>query len=89
MSVYVLFLIAACDGGSAGVPGTLGALSLAYMSNLIGSMTHYGSGQAAVYYGASYLELKEVFSVGAFMGVVNLFIWGVGGALWWKLLGLI
>ena len=28
-----------------GVPGVLGALSLAYVSNLFGSMTHYGSGQ--------------------------------------------
>ena len=36
----------------AGVPGPLAALSLGYMSNLFGSVTHFGSGQAAVYYGA-------------------------------------
>eukprot|EP00884_Botryococcus_braunii_P000763 jgi/Botrbrau1/10688/Bobra.139_2s0018.1 len=74
---------------SAGVPGLLAALSLAYMSNLIGSLTHYGSGQAAVYYGAGYLELKDVFLAGAIMGITHLLVWGVGGALWWKLMGLL
>ncbi len=73
---------------SAGVPGTLAALSLAYVSNLIGSMTHYGSGQGAVYYGAGYLSLTEIFSMGAFMAVVNTLIWGVVGSVWWKFLGL-
>ena len=71
-----------------GVPGTLAALSLAYCSNLFGSITHYGSGQGAVYYGAGYLQLKDIFRIGALMAVINLTIWGGTGALWWKLLGL-
>lgn len=29
----------------AGVPGVLAALVLAFLSNLFGSITHYGSGQ--------------------------------------------
>ena len=146
----------------------LGALSLAYVSNLFGSMTHYGSGQvwpapaqrcylqisppnpsaslsvgtvwsttlftawlmcmhvwwhcqrapalitalefparmllqgdvgyrayvgtglivqAAVYYGAGYLDLKEVFSIGGIMVVVNALLWGVAGSIWWKICG--
>ncbi|KAK9815699.1 hypothetical protein WJX72_008247 [[Myrmecia] bisecta] len=73
---------------ASGVPGTLGALSLAYVSNLFGSITHYGSGQAAVYYGAGYLDLKQVFSMGALMAVVNILIWGVVGGAWWKVIGL-
>lgn len=36
----------------AGVPPVIAALSLGFMSNLFGSITHFGSGQAAVYYGA-------------------------------------
>ncbi|EIE27528.1 Sodium/sulfate symporter [Coccomyxa subellipsoidea C-169] len=72
---------------SAGVPGVLAALSLAYVSNLFGSMTHYGSGQAAVYYGAGYVTLQEVFSVGGIMVVVNTIIWALAGAVWWKLCG--
>jgi DASS family divalent anion:Na+ symporter len=71
----------------AGVPGVLGALSLAYVSNLFGSMTHYGSGQAAVYYGAGYVSLQEVFSIGGVMVVVNALLWAVAGSIWWKLCG--
>ena len=70
------------------MPGALAALSLAYMSNLFGSVTHYGSGQAAVYYGAGYVSLKEIFSMGALVAVVNLIVWGASGAVWWKIIGL-
>ncbi len=53
---------------STGIPGVLAALTLGVMSNLFGSLTHYGSGQGAVYYGAGYLNLKEVFKYGAIFG---------------------
>lgn len=33
------------------VPGLLAALALGYNTNLFGALTHYSSGQAAVYYG--------------------------------------
>lgn len=65
----------------------LGALSLAYVSNLFGSMTHYGSGQGAVYYGAGYLNLQEVFSIGGIMVVFNALLWAVAGSIWWKIVG--
>ena len=41
---------------TAGVPAVIAALSLGFMSNLFGSITHFGSGQAAVYYGAGRLR---------------------------------
>ena len=72
-----------------GVPGALAALSLAYVSNLFGSITHYGSGQGAVYYGAGFLKLKDIFTIGALMAVINLTIWGGIGFVWWKLIGLV
>lgn len=34
-----------------GVPGVLAALALAYNTSLFGALTHYSSGQAAVYFG--------------------------------------
>ena len=40
---------------AAGVPGTLAALALAFNTNLFGAITHYSSGQAAVYYGGMHL----------------------------------
>ncbi len=36
---------------------------------------------------AGYLTLKEVFSYGALMAVVNLLLWGVVGGAWWRFLG--
>lgn len=52
-------------------------------------MTHYGSGQAAVYYGAGYLSLGEIFKAGAVSAVVNAAVWLGVGSLWWKAIGLI
>lgn len=74
---------------STGVPGVIAALTLGFMSNLFGSLTHYGSGQGAVYYGAGYLTLPEVFKYGALMGFTNFALWMAVGSVWWKFLGLI
>lgn len=73
----------------AGVPGTLAALLLAWVSNLFGSMTHYGSGQAAVYYGAGYVTLGDVFKAGAVGAVVNAAVWLGVGSVWWRFVGLV
>lgn len=66
----------------------LAALSLAYVSNLFGSITHYGSGQGAVYYGAGFVTLQEVFKIGGIMALVNILIWAGAGSVWWKMCGL-
>ncbi|KAK4401850.1 Dicarboxylate transporter 2.1, chloroplastic [Sesamum angolense] len=73
---------------AAGVPGVLAALALAYNTNLFGALTHYSSGQAAVYFGAGYIDLPDVFKFGFLMALVNAVIWGVVGTFWWKFLGL-
>ncbi|XP_043721554.1 dicarboxylate transporter 2.1, chloroplastic-like isoform X2 [Telopea speciosissima] len=71
-----------------GVPGVLAALALAYNTNLFGALTHYSSGQAAVYYGAGYVDLPDIFKVGFIMALINAAIWGVVGGFWWRFLGL-
>jgi hypothetical protein len=38
---------------AAGVPALMSALALAYNANLFGSLTHYSSGQSAVYFGGN------------------------------------
>ncbi|BBN06238.1 divalent anion:Na+ symporter, DASS family [Marchantia polymorpha subsp. ruderalis] len=73
---------------AAGVPAVLAALALAFNTNLFGALTHYSSGQAAVYFGAGYVELPDVFRLGAIMAVWNILVWSVVGGLWWKFLGL-
>lgn len=73
---------------AAGVPGVLAAICLAFNNNLFGALTHYSSGPAALYYGAGYIDLRDMFRLGIVMGIVQAVIWGVVGAFWWKFLGL-
>ncbi|KAK4252790.1 hypothetical protein QN277_014332 [Acacia crassicarpa] len=73
---------------AAGVPVVLAALALGYVTNLFGSITHYSSGLAAIYYGAGYVDLPDLFKIGFIMAIFNAIIWGVVGSLWWKFLGL-
>ncbi|PIN08795.1 hypothetical protein CDL12_18628 [Handroanthus impetiginosus] len=70
------------------VPALLATLALAMNTNAFGSITHYSSGQAAVYYGAGYVELRDVFRLGIVMAVFTLVTWALVGAAWWKILGI-
>ncbi|KAI9095690.1 hypothetical protein K1719_026250 [Acacia pycnantha] len=72
---------------AAGVPVVLAALTLGFVTNLFGSITHYSSGQAAVYYGAGYIDLPDIFKIGFIMAMFNAIVWGVVGTFWWKFLG--
>ncbi|KAG2438480.1 hypothetical protein HXX76_005033 [Chlamydomonas incerta] len=72
---------------ASGVPPILAAMSLAYSINLFGSITHYASGQAAVFYGSGFMRLNEVFTMGAVSGFSALAIWAIFGMPVWKLLG--
>ncbi|KAG8373408.1 hypothetical protein BUALT_Bualt11G0021200 [Buddleja alternifolia] len=73
---------------AAKVPGLLAALALGLNTNCFGSLTHYSSGQAAVYYGAGYVELRDVFKLGIIMALITLVIWALVGAAWWKILAI-
>jgi di/tricarboxylate transporter len=56
---------------AAGVPGVLAALALAYNTNLFGALTHYSSGQAAVYYGGmTLLCISHIIFVDSFFVLV-------------------
>lgn len=69
------------------MPPLIAAMSLSYTQNLFGSITQFASGQAAVYYGAGFFTLNEIFKVGAIFGAFNILVWGIFGILWWKVLG--
>ncbi|XP_050368050.1 dicarboxylate transporter 1, chloroplastic [Argentina anserina] len=71
-----------------GTPPYFAAMVLAFLSNLMGGLTHYGIGSAPVFYGAGYVPLAQWWGYGFLMSVVNIIIWlGVGG-FWWKFIGL-
>lgn len=73
---------------ASGAPGPLSALTLSFNTSLFGALTHYSSGQAAVYVGAGYADIPEVFKFGFIMAIVNVVIWVGIGTFWWKFLGL-
>ncbi len=84
-ALYPAFLAAIL---AAGVPPMMGALALAYFSNLNAAMTHYGTGSAPVFFGAGYVRQAEWWRLGLIISLVNLAIWLGVGPLWWKVVGI-
>lgn len=71
-----------------GAPPYFAAIVLAFLSNIMGGLTHYGIGSAPVFYGANYVPLAQWWGYGFIISIVNIIIWlGVGG-VWWKAIGL-
>ncbi|MCH3944078.1 MAG: anion permease [Atopobiaceae bacterium] len=84
-ALYPLFLSVMV---AAGVPPVLAALMLGALSALMGAMTHYASGPAALIYGSGYVKTSEFFKVGIVCGILVLVIWLTVGLGWWKILGI-
>ncbi len=74
-------------GIALGAPPALLALTLAFSSSLMMSLTHYGTGTAPIIFGSGYATLGEWWKTGFVMSVVNLAVWFYIGGAWWKLLG--
>ncbi len=84
-AMYPAFIAVAV---AAGAPPFLAALSMAYLSNLCGGLTHYSTGTAPIYFGSGYVDQGTWWKLGFSASVVNMLIWvGIGG-IWWKVLGL-
>lgn len=73
---------------AAGAPPYLAALSMAFMSNLCGCLTHYAAGPAPIYFGSGYVSQGEWWRLGFLVSVLNMIIWVGIGSIWWKVLGL-
>lgn len=85
-AMYAPFLSVAL---AVGTPPMYAALMLAFLLNLSGCLTHYGTAVAPIYFGSGYVEVREWLQLGFVLSLVYLPIWlGVGG-LWWRILGLI
>jgi divalent anion:Na+ symporter, DASS family len=84
-AMFPAFLMVAIGVGA---PPYLAILILAYFSNLCGGLTHYGSGPAPVFYGSGYITVVDWWRVGGLISIANIILWGIGGALWWKTLGI-
>lgn len=66
----------------------MAALSLAYVTNLIGGLTHYASAQAASYYAAGYYTIVKNVLIGGLIGFSSLGIFLGVGMGWWRAVGL-
>lgn len=56
-------------------------------SNMNGAMTHYASGQAAIFCGSNYPSIADVFKYGFVLAIMGWLCFGVVGMAWWKVLG--
>lgn len=83
-AMYTPFLVVTM---AAGAPPILAVLSLAYLSNLNASLTHYGTTPAPIWFGAGYVRQRTWWMLGLIVSVPNILIWVVAGFLWWKALG--
>jgi DASS family divalent anion:Na+ symporter len=72
---------------AAGTPPIVTVLTMAYVSSLGASLTHYGTTSSPIYYGAGYLSQAAWWRVGLIVTTVNGLVWVACGLLWWKVLG--
>jgi divalent anion:Na+ symporter, DASS family len=72
---------------AAGAPAGIAVLSLAYGSNLMAGLTHYGTTPAPIYFGAGYVSQATWWRIGFAASVVTLTIWMTVGVAWWKTIG--
>lgn len=83
-AMYVPFLAVIL---AAGAPPMVAVLLLAYSSNLMASLTNYGTTSAPIYFGGGYVRQKTWWVLGFVMALVNLLLWSALGLAWWRLLG--
>jgi len=86
--VSSLFAAFALIATAAGAPPLLTILLLCGYSSLCGSLTHYGTGTAPIYYDTGYLNIQGWWKMGFVFSLFHMTVWGFSGAVWWKVLGL-
>ena len=84
-AMYAAFLAVAI---ATGAPVFLAAMSLGVISGLMGSLTHYATGPAPIFFGSGYVSQGDFWRIGFIMSIVNMLCFLGIGSLWWKFLGL-
>ncbi len=84
-AMYIPFLVVVL---TAGAPPYLAVLTLAYLSNLAASLTHYGTTPAPIYFGAGYTSQRTWWRLGLISSFPNILVWVSAGFIWWKALKL-
>ncbi len=84
-AMYAPFLSVAI---AAQTPPIYAALILAFLLNLSGCLTHYGTAVAPIYFGSGYIEVSAWWKLGFILSLIYLPIWLLIGGVWWRVLGL-
>ena len=83
-AMYSAFL-AVCI--AAGAPPLASAMLLGVFSNLMGCLTHYGSGPAPVFFGSGYVSQGKWWVLGLICGIITMAIFFTVGFAWWGIIG--
>jgi DASS family divalent anion:Na+ symporter len=83
-AMFVPFLVVVLAGGA---PVYAAVLTLAFLSTLGASLTHYGTTTSPIYFGAGYTSQAGWWRIGLIVATANAAVWCAVGLLWWKLLG--
>ncbi|PSL23834.1 anion permease [Dyadobacter jiangsuensis] len=84
-AMYPVFLAV---GIAAGIPGAMLAIFLGACPTLMGGITHYGHGPAPIFFGSTYVDMRDWWKHGFFLSVLFLTVWFLIGGGWWKIIGL-
>ena len=84
-AMFVPFLTVAI---AIGTPPLYATLILTALLNLSGCLSPYATPEAAIYYGAGYIDTVVWWKLGFILSLVYIPVWLVIGGLWWKILGL-
>jgi DASS family divalent anion:Na+ symporter len=84
-AMYTAFLVIAI---ALGTPPAFAALTLGFFSNLMGALTHYGTGPAPILFEMGTMSLAQWWKIGFIASVANIIIWLGAGSVWWKILGI-
>ena len=90
MSAHVAAMYAAfaAVAVACGAPAGLTAMCLAVITGIMGSLTHYATGTAPIFFGAGYLSQNEWWKIGFIVSVLTFIIFLGIGPIWWKVLGI-
>ncbi|MGI6031981.1 MAG: anion permease [Coriobacteriales bacterium] len=83
-AMYSAFLMVCL---AAGAPPLASAMLLGCFSNLMGCLTHYGSGPGPVFFGSGYVSQGKWWTIGLICGIITMLIFFTVGFGWWGIIG--
>jgi len=85
-ALFQPFLLMMVQTGTPGIPAVL---TLAFVSNLMMTLTPYASAQSAVIFGGNFITVPQWYKAGFSFFAFYWVVWICSGAVWWKMIGLL